>query len=351
MKSVQATGISSVKNHVACYLRHIVAEYGSDSRSNEDLVTLNPSWSSEGILSKVGIAARRIAASGETSLDIGERAASRLLAEVGHRDGIDVLVFVSQSPDYLLPSSACMLQHRLGLSDQVAAFDVGLGCSGFNYALWLGRSLVLAGQAERVLLVCAETYSRYCGPHDIATVTLFGDGAAAALLQADPTDTIATIGDSVLGTDGSGAEDLMVKAFGARSRAADPSAPPQAPILSMDGPSVFRFALDRVRPSCERLLEKLALSWDDIGVVLCHQANQFMLNALQKQLKLDDTRMPIDVRDIGNLSTASLPVHIARAYNAGRLDHVTHSLAVGFGVGLSWGATHILWHVKGAPTA
>ncbi|MEI7698758.1 MAG: hypothetical protein WCK86_03110 [Planctomycetia bacterium] len=122
-----------------CYLRHIVAEYGSDSLSNEDLVTLNPSWSSEGILSKVGIAARRVVAPSETALDIGERAASRLLAEVGHRDGIDVLVFVSQSPDYLLPSSACMLQHRLGLSDQVAAFDVGLGCSGFNYALWLGR--------------------------------------------------------------------------------------------------------------------------------------------------------------------------------------------------------------------
>lgn len=336
---------------IRCHLRHIVAEYGSDSRSNDDLVVLNPAWSAEGILSKVGIEQRRIAAPGETALDIGERAASRLLAEVGERDGIDILIFVSQSPDHLLPSSACMLQHRLGLSDRVAAFDVGLGCSGFNYAMWLARSLVLAGQAERVLLVCAETYSRYCGPHDIATVTLFGDGAAAALLQADPTDTIATVGDSVLGTDGSGAEDLMVKGCGARSRADDPTAEPQQPLLSMDGPSVFRFALDRVRPSCDRLLEKLALSWDDIGVVLCHQANQFMLHALQKQLKLDDSRMPIDVRDIGNLSTASLPVHIARAYDAGHLDRITHSLAVGFGVGLSWGATHIRWHVKGPRSA
>jgi 3-oxoacyl-[acyl-carrier-protein] synthase-3 len=332
-----------------CYLRHMVAEYGSDSRSNEDLVTLNPSWSSERILSKVGIASRRVAAPGETALDIGERAANHLLEQVGERVDIDVLVFVSQSPDYLLPSSACILQHRLGLSDRVAAFDVGLGCSGFNYAMWLARSLVLARQADRVLLVCAETYSRYCGAHDIATVTLFGDGACAALLQADPTGTIATIGDSVLGTDGSGAEDLMVRACGARSRTEAPSAPPQPPILSMDGPSVFRFALDRVRPACDRLLDQLALSWDDIGIVLCHQANQFMLQALQKQLKLDDSRMPIDVRDIGNLSTASLPVHIARAFNAGRLNHLSHSLAVGFGVGLSWGATHIAWHVKGAP--
>jgi len=340
-----------MRNSVDCYLRHIVAEYGSDSLSNEDLVTLNPSWSSERILSKVGIAARRVAAPGETALDIGERAAKRLLEHVGEHDDVDVLVVVSQSPDYLLPSSACILQYRLGLSDRVAAFDVGLGCSGFKYALWLARSLVLAGQADRVLLVCAETYSRYCGQDDISTATLFGDGASAALLQADPNDTIAKIGDSVLGTDGSGAEDLMVKGCGARSRAGNPSAPTQLPILSMDGPSVFRFALDRVRPSCERLLDKLALSWDDIDIVLCHQANQFMVQSLQKQLKLDDSRMPIDVRDIGNLSTASLPVHVARAYSAGRLDHVTHSLAVGFGVGLSWGATHIQWHVKSAPTA
>jgi len=334
-----------------CYLRHLVAEYGSDIRSNDDLVALNPSWSADGILSKVGIAVRRIAAQGETALDIGERAANRLLAQVGGRDDIDGLIVVSQSPDYLLPSSACILQHRLGLSDRVAAFDVGLGCSGFNYALWLARSLVLAGQADRVLLVCAETYSRYCGPHDIATVTLFGDGAAAALLQADPTGTIATIGDSILGTDGSGAEDLIVKGCGARSRVAEPTAGLQSPTLSMDGPSVFRFALDRVRPSCERLLEKLSLAWDDIGIVLCHQANQFMLHALQKQLKLEDSRMPIDVREIGNLSTASLPVHIARAYDAGRLHHITHSLAIGFGVGFSWGATHIRWHVKGPPSA
>jgi 3-oxoacyl-[acyl-carrier-protein] synthase-3 len=350
MKSDAATGVSFMKNIGECYLRHIVAEYGSALRSNEDLVTLNPSWSSERILSKVGIAARRIAAPGETALDIGERAANRLLEQVGERGDIDVLIFVSQSPDYLLPSSACILQHRLGLSDRVAAFDVGLGCSGFNYSLWLARSLVLAGQAGRVLIVCAETYSRYCGPDDISTVTLFGDGASAAILQADPTGVIATIGDSVLGSDGSGAEDLMVKACGARSRSEATSAPTQPPILSMDGPNVFRFALDRVRPTCERLLEKLALCWDDIGVVLCHQANQFMLNALQKQLKLDDSRMPIDVLDIGNLSTASLPVHIARAYSAGRLDHTTHSLAVGFGVGLSWGATHILWHTKGIQT-
>jgi 3-oxoacyl-[acyl-carrier-protein] synthase-3 len=115
----------------------------------------------------------------------------------------------------------------------------------------------------------------------------------------------------------------------------------------MDGPSVFRFALDRVRPSCERLLEKLALSWDDIGVVLCHQANRLRLQALQRQFGLSDVQMPIDVQDIGNLSTASLPVHIARLHKSGRLNDVSNTIALGFGVGLSWGATFLKWTKRG----
>jgi len=328
-----------------CHLKRIDAAYGSRISGNDDLVAVNPTWSAEAIYAKVGIQSRRIAAPGETAADIGERAAKAVLDSASCDPGsIDAVIVVTQSSDYLLPSSACILQHRLGLRDSVAAFDIGLGCSGFNYALWLSRALIRSQQARKILLICAETYSRYCDPHDISTATLFGDGAAAAILQADETDTIATIGESVLGTDGSGAEDLIVMEGGARSRASDPPRPSQQPILSMDGPSVFRFALDRVRAACDELLTKADLTWADIDVVLCHQANRFMLQALQKQFGLDDSRMPIDVRDIGNLSTASLPVHIARWAESPRDLPVKHSLAVGFGVGYSWGATHITWH-------
>jgi len=328
-----------------CHLRLITAVYGSDLRTNAGLVSFNRDWSSELIFSKVGIETRPVVAQGETATDLAARAAQAAMTAIPCDPySIDTLILVTQSPEYLLPSSACILQHRLALRDSVAAFDVGLGCSGFNYAMWLSRALIRSQQARKILLICAETYSRYCDPHDITTATLFGDGAAAAILQADKTDTLATIGESVLGTDGSGAEDLIVREGGARSRAGPLLPEAQRPILSMDGPSVFRFALDRVRTSCNELLANVHLAWSDIDVVLCHQANRFMLQALQKQFGLDDSRMPIDVCDIGNLSTASLPVHIARWLDSPRERAVKHSLAVGFGVGYSWGATHITWH-------
>lgn len=328
-----------------CHLKRVDVSYGSNTSGNDDLVTLNPTWSAETVYAKVGIRSRPIAAPGETAVDIAERAAKVVLESAScDPRSIDTLIFVTQSPDFILPSSACILQHRLSLRNSVAAFDVGLGCSGFNYALWLGRALIRSQQAKKILLICAETYSRYCDPHDITTVTLFGDGAAAAILQADEADTLATIGESVLGTDGSGAEDLIVREGGARSRACPSPPGAHQPFLHMDGPGVFRFALDRVRTACDELLTNVHLAWADIDVVLCHQANRFMLQALQRQFGLDDSRMPIDVHDIGNLSTASLPVHIARWLESPRERAIKHSLAVGFGVGFSWGATHITWH-------
>jgi 3-oxoacyl-[acyl-carrier-protein] synthase-3 len=328
----------------SCYLRSIVAEYGSGTRSNDDLVAVNPNWSAGNILSKVGINSRPIAIEGESALDIAERAAVRCLSTTeGGASSIDVLIMVTQSPEYILPSSACILQKRLGLSEAVAAFDVGLGCSGFNYALWLARAIVLARQGRKVLVLCAETYSRYCDIHDLSTVTLFGDGASAAVLQSDPENAIAIVGESVLGTDGSGANSLIIENGGGRGRAISDSAYMQRPTLVMDGPAVFRFALDRAQSSCEMLLQKTDLVWDDIDMVLCHQANRFMLQKLQRQFGLTEDKMPIDVYDVGNLSTASLPVHIARSFESGKLSSVSHSLAIGFGVGLSWGVTHLRW--------
>ncbi len=328
----------------SCYVRGIAASYGSLRQSNEDLSKVNPAWSPEQVYSKLGIRSRCIAAPGETALDLGEKVSRLVIEQVGcDPTTIDCLIFVSQSADFILPSSACVLQHRLGLSSAVAAFDVGLGCSGYNYALWLGRSLILSDQAKKVLIVCAETYSRYCDRNDLTTATLFGDGAGATILQASDEGCIAIVGESILGTDGSGAEDLIVREGGGRARAnASPNIGGSVR-LSMNGPNVFRFALDRAWPTCNQLLERISLIWDDIDIVFCHQANAFMLRTLQRQFGLDDSKMPIDVSDIGNLSTASLPVHIARWIENGARGPITHSIALGFGVGLSWGATHIRW--------
>jgi 3-oxoacyl-[acyl-carrier-protein] synthase-3 len=332
---------------INCYLRGVAASYGSISQTNEDLAFINPTWSPGQIFSKTGIRSRCIAAQGETALDLGQKA-SRLVLEQTCCDvkSIDCLIFVSQSADFILPSSACVLQHRLELSPSVAALDVGLGCSGYNYALWLGRSLIISRQARKVLIVCADTYSRYCGINDLATVTLFGDGAGATILQASDEDCLAVVGESILGTDGSGWEDLIVRDGGGRARSTGLPNVGSPVRLTMNGPNVFRFALDRAKPACNQLLHKISLNWDDIDMVFCHQANAFMLGTLQRQFGLDHSRMPIDITEIGNLSTASLPVHIARWVASDVRKPITDSIALGFGVGLSWGATHIRWIIN-----
>lgn len=307
-------------------------------RTNADLAALNPGWSDEVIYRKTGIRSRPIADDDETALDLGCIAAEKLLRQGDvERGRIDALILVTQSPEYLLPPGACLMQQRLGLSTSTACFDVNLGCSGFVYGLWLARSLILSSSARQVLLVCAETYSRYCDVHDLSTVTLFGDGAAAALVGDDARLAWAEIGPALLGTDGTGARNLIVPNGGARL----PDAPGRK--LEMNGPEVFRFALDRIRPACEELLAKVRLGWDDIDVLLCHQANRFMLDALRTELAIAEHKLPIDVERVGNLSTASLPVFISRWAQTAHRREVTHALAVGFGVGLSWGVISLRW--------
>lgn len=341
-----------------CYLTAISHHLPRRLRTNADLLALNPGWDEDVIYRKTGIRARPVAADGETALDLGCSAAEKLFNDHGiDSRTVDLLIFVTESPDYVLPPNACILQHRLELPTSVASFDVSLGCSGFVYGLALARSAILGGMARRVLLICAETYSRYCDPHDLSTVTLFGDGAAAALLSADSAGAIAAVGTSVLGTDGSGQGELIVAAGGARQRASEQrssagqgatadqgggSGP--ADSLKMNGPEVFRFALDRVKPACDELLERLGRRWADVDVCLCHQANRFMLEALRKELGVPAEKLPIDVEDVGNLSTASLPVFISRWHAAGGASRARSALAIGFGVGFSWGVTWLDWH-------
>ena len=314
---------------------------------------MNPAWSEDAIYQKTGIRARPVADSHETALDLGLAAAEKLIRTQSiDRATIDVLILVTESADYLVPPSACILQHRLGLPTHVASFDVNLGCSGFVYGLVLARSMILAETAKRVLLICAETYSRYCDPHDLATVTLFGDGAAAVLISDQRVGALAEIGTAVLGTDGSGYEDLIVENGGARQpdsshsgRDVDSSFASGGRKLKMNGPDVFRFALDRVKPACDELLLRLGKSWDDIDVCLSHQANRFMLEALRTNLEVPEHKLPIDVERIGNLSTASLPVFISNWVESGNWRSARTSLAIGFGVGYSWGVIWLTWHV------
>lgn len=323
--------------------------------AREDVAALcrdNPAWIAEAIIRKTGIRTRSIAEPGETAADLGFRAAERLLASTGlDRQGIDGLIFNSHSPDYWMPATACLLQQRLGLPTTCAAFDLMLGCSGFTYTLWVAKSLVESGARKNVLVISAETFSRFCRRDDLSTVTLFGDGAGSALVTADPHGALAEICGTVLGTDGSGAEHLIVRNGAARGFASSEPAPPDAggsstPHVWMNGPEVFSFTLGTVKPCLQKLVEQEGIAWDDVRYFLLHQASGFMLDKLRAQLGLSATQCPIDLAETGNTANASLPILLERMRDRGAFAAGDHLILAGFGVGLSWAMTHLVWRDK-----
>jgi len=335
------------------YLKAI-ADYLPDTiRTNDDLVRLNPGWNGESIYAKTGIRARRVAGPEETALDFGERAARCLLAGADCDAGIfDALLFCTESPDYVLPPSACLLQTRLGLPTRCAAFDYNLGCSGFTYGLWLAKALIESASAQHVLLVVAETYSKHCSPHDLTTATIFGDGGGAAWLSADPQGALAEVGPTVVGTDGRGAGQLIVPAGGARQPKTSDTAVPHSDAkgnlrseehLFMNGPEIFSFTLNAVHAAIQQLLDRLGMGWGDIDLFLLHQANRFMLEQLRRQMNVPPEKMPIDLEDTGNTVSASIPILISRCRKKSVLMPGQHCVLAGYGVGYSWAMTYMKW--------
>lgn len=304
---------------------------------NRQLAAEFPNWNMEAIYAKTGIRARRIAAEGECASDLGVAAAEKLFEQHDiDRKTIDFLLFCTQTPDYPLPTTACLVQDRLGLPTSVGALDFNLGCSGFVYGLSLADGLIRSGAANRVLLITAETYSKYIDPSDRSLRTIFGDGAAATLIEAADEPSL---GSFVFGTDGRGADTLMVTEGGAR--------PPQLAIkprrrkrwpssLYMDGRELVRFTLEMVPPLVDQVLARAGLTADDIDMYLMHQATLLLLQRLRQQLKLDEQRVPIALEECGNTVSSTVPIlmHDLRQY--GRLRPGKRSLLIGFGVGFSW---------------
>lgn len=305
--------------------------------TNEQLQTEFPKWDLDLIYSKTGIGRRHIASPGECASDLGVAAAEKLFAEHGiDRGSIDFLLFCTQTPDYPLPTTACLMQHRLGLRTTTGALDFNLGCSGFVYGLSLADGLIRSGAAQRVLLVTAETYSRYIDPADRSLRTIFGDGAAATLVEAGD---VPTLGAFCFGTDGSGADTLMVTQGGAR-RPEDALQPSKrqrwASSLFMDGPALVDFSLRSIPRLVDDVLAKAELDHADIDLVLMHQATLLMLERLRGQLELEPDKMPIELENYGNTVSSTLPILIHQLRTDGRLTPGKRNLLVGFGVGLSW---------------
>jgi 3-oxoacyl-[acyl-carrier-protein] synthase-3 len=304
---------------------------------NDQLAAEFPKWDMDLIYSKTGVWARHVAAPDQCASDLGVAAAEKLFARHHiERDSVDFLLFCTQSPDYVLPTTACLVQQRLGLRTSIGAMDFNLGCSGFVYGLAVADGLIRAGTAERVLLITAETYSKYIDPSDRSLRTIFGDGAAATMVEASD---IPSLGAFVFGTDGRGGDTLLVTEGGARrpAEALQPRKRKRWPSsLYMDGPELVKFSLDVVPPLVEQVLAAAKWGRDDVDLYLMHQATTFMLNHLRDRLSLDGEKVPEALKNYGNTVSSTLPILIDDLRRGGRLRPGKRTLLIGFGVGLSW---------------
>lgn len=301
------------------YIKDIAYYLPYQVLTNEELLKAFPEWSCDKVFDKLGISERHIAAMDETVSDMAVCAAENLFKQgIVKREDVDFVLLCTQSSEYYLPSSACLVQNRLGLSTQCGALDFNLGCSGYEYGLILAKGLIMANAAKNVLLITAEQYTKYLAENDKGNRTIFGDGASATLVSATG---FAEIGESVVGTDGSGAEYLI--------------AGKNTPFF-MDGPEILNFSLKQVPQMIEEALERNGMKKDDVSLFVLHQANQYILRFLQRKLKVDDARFYYCLEHVGNTVSSTIPIALSEARKEGRLKG--NIVLAGFGVGLSWGA-------------
>ena len=333
------------------FLKAIEYALPETTLTNDQLCRDIAEWTPEKIKDKTGIVERHIAGENEFASDLAVAAAQKLFDSGVIAPGeIDYLILCTQSPDYFLPTTACLVQNRLGLPENCGAMDMNLGCSGFVYGLGLVKGLIETGQAKNALLITAETYSKFIHPHDRSVRTIFGDAAAATLISSlDSTEEC--IGRFVYGSDGSGGMNLVVPAGAMRKpRVFD------APVLTdengnqrtennlfMNGAEIFNFTLRVVPPMVARLLNESKLSFEQVDLWVFHQANRFMLEHIRKKLHIPEEKFVISFATSGNTVSSTLPIALKNAADEGRLRTGFKVALIGFGVGYSWAGTIINW--------
>lgn len=324
------------------YIKHIDFYLPEKVLTNCDIVEQFPEWTVDKIEKKIGIKERHITVDGETACDLAIKAAEKLFAANNYdRSTVDYLIFVTQSPDYHLPTTACLIQTRLGLSKHITAIDVNLGCSGFVTGLSLAKAIIVSGQAKNVLLLTAETYSKYMHERDKSNRTIFGDGAAATLVS---TDGFAEVGEFVIGTDGEGAKNLIVKTGCARHphpmndlKFDDFGNPFSSDNLFMDGPAILNYSLDSIPQLVKDVLEKNQLEMDDINLHVYHQANIFLANLERRKLKIPQERYYCNIEHVGNTVSSTIPIALCLALQDGSIKDGFNILSVAQGLGYTWG--------------
>jgi len=310
--------------------------------TNDDLVKEFPEWTVDKIASKVGVVERHVVNDDETAVDLAVKAGEKLFIEHGiDRESIDFILFCTQSPDYYLPASACVIQEKLNIPTSIGALDFNQGCSGFIYGLLLAKGIVQSKIASNVLLITSETYSKHIHPKDKGNRTIFGDAAAATLISSEG---FAKIGNFDTGTDGSGANNLIVKTGGLRNKLQtgditfDESGNPiSSDHLYMNGGEIFNFTSHAVPLLVEKVLIKNNIKSNDVDLYVFHQANKYMINYLRKLLDIDKDKFYIFMEKVGNTVSSTIPIALHEAQK----ENLLHGniLIAGFGVGYSWGGT------------
>jgi len=285
------------------------------------------------IVGMAGVYARRLADEGTCSSDLCIPAANLVVETLKwERESIDALIMVTQSPDYLLPSTSCVVHNHLGLSNHCASFDVGLGCSGYVYGLWLASMMLQNGAFQRILLLHGETAGRFADKSDRSTALLFSDAGSATALESLDSD----ISDEfffLLHTDGKGYEDMIIEAGGFRKRFSEDL---RQYYLKMNGASIFTFTIDKVPPLILKTMEYAGVAEKEIDYFVFHQANQFIIRHIISKLKIPSSKVPLTLREYGNTGGPSIPLTITRGELARPPDHSLKMMLLAYGVGLSW---------------
>ena len=318
--------------------------------TNEALSAEYPEWSVEKIAQKTGINTRHITAEDEHSSHLAVGAARAILRKTGvDPREIDYLILCTQSPDFYLPVTAALVHHEIGMRVDSGATDINLGCSGYIYALGLAKGLIESGQATRVLVVTADTYSKFINHGDKSVRTIFGDGASATLVGFAPGE--GSIRGIVYGSDGSGAPNLIVPNGGLRpgTDLSDRVSVDARHLASngfdlyMDGPEIFNFTLRVVPATVEQVLAAAGLSLGGVDLFVFHQANAFMLEHLRKRLRVPTEKFYVSMEETGNTVSSSIPIALTQAQDRGLLKPGMQVMLVGFGVGYSWGGLIVTW--------
>jgi 3-oxoacyl-[acyl-carrier-protein] synthase-3 len=309
--------------------------------SNQDLERMVET-SDEWITTRTGIKERRIADPGTAASDLAWEASKKALsaAELDPIE-LDVIIVGTVTPDYVFPAAGCSLQARLG-AKKAAAFDVTAACSGFLYALQVGRSMIAAGTARNALIVGVEVLSRITDYSDRSTCVLFGDGAGAVVLKPgdDPDRGVLSV---AIGSDGSFADLLFMPAGGSKCPTTHESVEQHQHFIHMSGNDVFKIAVRGMETVARQALDQAGVALADIDLLVPHQANLRIIDATARRLELPPEKVVVNIDRYGNTSAASIPIALDEAVRGGRIQRGSRIVMVAFGGGLTWGAAVVRW--------